>query len=329
MDSAEKEGGDHVYSERGRRPKHKSLLVAIATIVIIAALIAVVIVAVHNNNDDNGRGPGQIGTIPSPFTAPPVLTPPAFVPPPLISPPAPVTPPFVTPPSLTPPSVTPPSLTPPSVTPPSITPPSVTPPSVTPPSVTPPTITPPPATSNTILVACDGSTYRDLCISSLSSYPGASSANMTELSWIAVQLSLDESQRATDYMDKLSRKATDKKEKSALEDCVELFGDTLEQLNNSLSALRKLDSKSFQEVIGDVQTWVSAALTNPSTCVDGFQEVNPNLVPVLKARTENVTEFMSNALAVINKLATGQNLLRTRRLFVSGVILFRRRMEFP
>jgi pectinesterase inhibitor-like protein len=58
--------------------------------------------------------------------------------------------------------------------------------------------------------------------------------------------------------------------------------------------------------MSDVQTWVSAALTDQSTCTDGFQEANANgeIKTVVRGRIVQVAQLTSNALALLNKLAT-------------------------
>eukprot|EP01018_Ginkgo_biloba_P027978 Gb_01420 [translate_table: standard] len=159
--------------------------------------------------------------------------------------------------------------------------------------------------SDTIIKACNRCMYRQLCISSLSSYPGGLQANLTELSVIGVELSLHEAKQVSEFVVDQSRRAVNEKEVAALKDCVDLFDDVLDQLNSSISELRSLNSGSMSDQIGNVQTWLSAALTDPSTCLDGLQDSsNGNLTSVMKQKTENVTELMSNALAIVNSLPT-------------------------
>lgn len=174
------------------------------------------------------------------------------------------------------------------------------------------------------MMACNGSLYRNVCISSLSSYPGAANANLSQLAGIAVVLSLNEAEQVSDYIADLKNKSNNGSDRQALQDCVELYQDTVQQLNSSASKLENMNSNSFADDIADVQTWVSAALTNPSTCLDGLGGANKNIVPVVNAKTEKSTEFMSNALAVINKLSDASGMgnyhgdsSKTRRLLFS------------
>jgi len=60
--------------------------------------------------------------------------------------------------------------------------------------------------------------------------------------------------------------------------------------------------------MSDVQTWVSAALTDESTCMDGFEESEmsidgTNTKSRVRGLVVQVAQLTSNALALINQLA--------------------------
>ncbi|KHN20399.1 21 kDa protein [Glycine soja] len=56
--------------------------------------------------------------------------------------------------------------------------------------------------------------------------------------------------------------------------------------------------------MGDLNTWISAALTDEVTCLDGFEGSKGTNVKLLQNRVQNASYITSNALALINKLAT-------------------------
>jgi pectinesterase inhibitor-like protein len=64
-------------------------------------------------------------------------------------------------------------------------------------------------------------------------------------------------------------------------------------------------------MIDDVQTWVSAALTDESTCSDGFagNAMNGNLKTAVRGRIVNIAQLTSNALALINNYASDPEML--------------------
>ena len=90
----------------------------------------------------------------------------------------------------------------------------------------------------------------------------------------------------------------------ALNDCIECFQDAIDNLHQSLGVLRKLNDLSFSAQLWDVTTWLSAAMTSQDTCLDGFDGQKGKDVKGLLARVSNVTCITSNALALVNKLAT-------------------------
>lgn len=54
--------------------------------------------------------------------------------------------------------------------------------------------------------------------------------------------------------------------------------------------------------ISDIQTWVSAAMTDQDTCIDGLEETGSPAVDELKTRMHKSQEYMSNTLAILNHI---------------------------
>ncbi|WVZ18488.1 hypothetical protein V8G54_005810 [Vigna mungo] len=82
----------------------------------------------------------------------------------------------------------------------------------------------------------------------------------------------------------------------ALADCKDQFDDALSRLNDSLSAAAALTDKA----VSDVHTWVSAAVTDQQTCLDGLEEAGDaaGLEKMKKMMTRS-EEYMSNSLAIV------------------------------
>ncbi|KAI3735159.1 hypothetical protein L6452_14647 [Arctium lappa] len=91
-------------------------------------------------------------------------------------------------------------------------------------------------------------------------------------------------------------------EVAALKDCVELLSDSVYELKRSLEEMNQPGSKSLRLVMSDLQTWVSAAMTNEDTCIEGF--ANTKMKNVVRGKIVNVAHLTSNALALINSYAT-------------------------
>lgn len=154
--------------------------------------------------------------------------------------------------------------------------------------------------------ACSVTRYPDICIHSLS--PFSSSAKTSPSKWAraGVSVTIGEVKKIQSYLGKLKRNKIMRsgRNREALLDCAECFADALDELHRSLGILRRLSRSTFGTQMGDLNTWISAALTDEDTCLDGFQGQKAKHVMLLKNRVQNVSYITSNALALVNKLAT-------------------------
>lgn len=153
-----------------------------------------------------------------------------------------------------------------------------------------------------IQAVCKKTLYFEVCNSSLRAYPGALKANASELAKIAVEVSRDEAKDVVELALDLNRTAGKDCPGSLapLADCLEVLGDSIEELNSSLSAM---GDRNWRRRSGDVKAWLSAALTNPFSCIDGFEEVDVSMPLIMQQRVEYLTELTSNALAIVNYVA--------------------------
>jgi len=150
--------------------------------------------------------------------------------------------------------------------------------------------------SDLIRKVCKSTSHYGVCISAFSPCTGSLQANLTELARISVEISRDEAVRVTHFAADLNRAAVGNS-RDALEDCRKLLNDTVDQLNSSISVLAEQGWKQRME---DLRTWLSAALTYPSTCVEGFEDVGVNMNESMKHKIERVTDLVSNALAIVS-----------------------------
>ncbi|GER40434.1 plant invertase/pectin methylesterase inhibitor [Striga asiatica] len=149
--------------------------------------------------------------------------------------------------------------------------------------------------------SCVHASYPDLCLRTLSTYGGASASTPRELAQVAVRVSLAHVRQASDFLSDL--KAGGRRERSALTDCVEQMADSVEELSRTLAALRRLRrGAEFRWQMSNAETWVSAALTNEDTCLDGFREIGGKVRSDVHRKITNVARVTSNALYLINLL---------------------------
>ncbi|KAJ4870851.1 Plant invertase/pectin methylesterase inhibitor superfamily protein [Raphanus sativus] len=155
--------------------------------------------------------------------------------------------------------------------------------------------------------SCVHASYPSLCIRTLSTYSGPTITNRRELAQAAVKVSLSHAEAAAKKLAAVRETVGKKREKAAVVDCVEMIGDSVDELSRTLSALKRLrvsggSVNEFRWQMSNAQTWASAALTDDDTCLDGFQGIDGEVKSEVKEWMTKVARVTSNALYMINQL---------------------------
>ncbi|KAE8009448.1 hypothetical protein FH972_005885 [Carpinus fangiana] len=150
---------------------------------------------------------------------------------------------------------------------------------------------------------CQGTLYPDLCVSTLSSFPDLATKSVPRIISATVNHTVYEvkasSSNCTGIRGKLRN--LDPLQKRALDDCLELFDDTIAELQKTLSDLspkKVAVSKNYH----DLQTLLSAAMTNQYTCLDGFAYSKGNVRDIIKNSLYNISQHVSNSLVMLKKI---------------------------
>ncbi|XP_061341428.1 21 kDa protein-like [Gastrolobium bilobum] len=160
-----------------------------------------------------------------------------------------------------------------------------------------------------IRTSCSSTTYPRLCFSSLVKHAELIQTNRVLLTGTALNVTLVSAKSTSDMMSTLSKSHGLKpREVAAMKDCVEELSDSVDELRRSIYEMGHLRNSNFELTMSDVQTWVSAALTDESTCTDGFQDIastddDGDIKSTVRGRIVQVAQLTSNALALINQLA--------------------------
>lgn len=159
---------------------------------------------------------------------------------------------------------------------------------------------------NYVQEACSVTRYQDICIESLASFSKIAKRNPGIWARAGVSVTLSKAKNVTDYLIELRNSRSMRgRNRLALMDCIECFQDSLDSLHKSLDILRNLNARPFDVEMSDLTTWLSAVLTYEDTCLDGFDESGRGKrAKLVRDHVKNVTYITSNALALINKLAT-------------------------
>ncbi|XP_014493693.1 pectinesterase inhibitor 4 [Vigna radiata var. radiata] len=160
---------------------------------------------------------------------------------------------------------------------------------------------------NFIKDKCNSTTYAALCYKSLSPYASKIKRNRVTLTKLSIHVALKAAKSAKSTLTKFSKMKLSHGESSVIADCRENIEDTLDLLEQSAQGLAHLNGASTADERfqwDSIKTWVSASITDESTCIDEFDEikVRSSLRNKIKTTVYNVSSLISNALALVNRL---------------------------
>lgn len=141
--------------------------------------------------------------------------------------------------------------------------------------------------------ACNNTIYVEVCMSSLRSDPLSETADLRGLASIALNLSIAHGKETKYHIHDLKSKSVS--ESRCLNECKEEYGDAVENLEDSVHALR---IRFYDEV----NTLVSAAMTDSDTCDDCFTEIDQVRENPLTERIEYFHKLCSNFLSITKLL---------------------------
>ncbi|KAL8149282.1 21 kDa protein-like [Apium graveolens] len=158
------------------------------------------------------------------------------------------------------------------------------------------------ASTEFIKASCSKTTYPNLCFTSLLSHTSAIQTSPRLLAQTALSVALDQVVSTSAAMVRLSKAPGLKpREVGPMKDCLEELTDSIDELKRSMGEMSQLNgSPNYALLMSDIQTWVSSALTDEDTCMDGFAGIAGNTKNVVRGRILNVVHLTSNALALIN-----------------------------
>ncbi|KAL1219502.1 Pectinesterase inhibitor 11 [Cardamine amara subsp. amara] len=178
-----------------------------------------------------------------------------------------------------------------------------------------------------IRTSCNATLYPDVCFTSLAGYASAVQDSPARLAKLAIGVSLSQAKSTAAYLSKLSRSAVvtstakysgdgHQTTSAVIRDCISNVEDAVDEMRGSLRQLRNMNGgggvaaarrsvETFRFQMSNVQTWMSAALTDEDTCMDGFEDLEEGGVikTTVCDRLEEVKRLTSNALALVNTYA--------------------------
>lgn len=158
-----------------------------------------------------------------------------------------------------------------------------------------------------IRTSCGSTIYPRLCVTSLSAHASAIRTSPRLLADTALSVTLSNA-RSTVFVlsNLLISHGLKPREVVAMKDCIEELSDSVDQLRRSMREMTLIKGSDFGLMMNDIETWVSAALTDEDTCTDGFagNSMNGKLKTAVRTRIVKIAHMTSNALALINSYAS-------------------------
>ncbi|CAJ1949764.1 unnamed protein product [Sphenostylis stenocarpa] len=163
--------------------------------------------------------------------------------------------------------------------------------------------------------SCNGTLYPYLCIRCLAQYAKSPINGQQHLAQYALSVSLSRAVHTKGYLLKVAKELqaikSNKREYLTLQDCVNQITDSVDQLSQAMKELRSFNqhgstiNDNMLWHISNVETWVSTALTDASSCVYSFPGHRMSKrVAAIKVKAMNVAQVTSNALFLFHRYAS-------------------------
>lgn len=167
-----------------------------------------------------------------------------------------------------------------------------------------------PSKANTeyIKTSCETTIYPKLCYRSLSIYANKIKTSPEKLATTALNVTLKATKSTSRMVIKMSKipGLIPKETAAAMADCRELINDSVDELKQSIEEMGEIKNSNFEVIMSDIQTWVSAALTDEDTCMDGLKgkPLKTYEETLLRRHVIKISHLTSNALALVNNYAS-------------------------
>lgn len=162
--------------------------------------------------------------------------------------------------------------------------------------------------------SCRATTYPDVCVTSLADYGPAIKESPQNLVQTALSVSLKRANSTKAFVNGLCKTTGRSKsiEYGPLKDCLDQISDSMDRITKSVGEIKNMGRAKSPEYtlhVSNAQTWVSAALTDQDTCMDGFKgrAFNRSVKTSIRAQVTDLARVTSNALALINKFVAKYN----------------------
>ncbi|KAK2450073.1 putative pectinesterase/pectinesterase inhibitor [Trifolium repens] len=148
---------------------------------------------------------------------------------------------------------------------------------------------------------CKTTPYPKLCFNSLK-LSISININPNILTYLlqSLQLAISETTKLSNLFHDVGNTNIVEKQRGSIQDCKELHQSTLTSLKRSLSGIRSSNKRK----LADARIYLSAAVTNKNTCLEGLDSASGNLKQVLVDSVINTYKHVSNSLSMLSNHGT-------------------------
>ncbi|KAL5783581.1 hypothetical protein ACOSP7_008610 [Xanthoceras sorbifolium] len=158
---------------------------------------------------------------------------------------------------------------------------------------------------------CQGTPHPDACFNSLKLFISINiSPNVSNYLLQTLQTAISEAGKLTNLLFSAGISNIAEKQRGTILDCKELHQITLSSLQRSVSKIRASDSRK----LSDARAYLSAALTNKNTCLEGLDSASGSLKPTVVDSLISTYMHVSNSLSMLPRPPSSKKCNKHRRL---------------
>nr|XP_043618678.1 pectinesterase inhibitor 9-like [Erigeron canadensis] len=162
---------------------------------------------------------------------------------------------------------------------------------------------------------CKSTRYPDICVQTLLPYVNKRGLPSPQLqAQVALASCLSKARFTKSYMNMVAKKLNETSsstlgENQAMEECLRQINDGVKQITQSFKELQQMGKDGDENFLwheSNVQTWISAALTDATTCIDGItgDRISDSEKAMIRATILKVKQLASNSLALFTRFTT-------------------------
>ncbi|KAL5701089.1 pectinesterase [Ranunculus cassubicifolius] len=118
----------------------------------------------------------------------------------------------------------------------------------------------------------------------------------------ALKMTMHEAQRAIALVTKITTLSINPREQIAIQDCMELLDYSVAELAWSMQEMEKIQNGSIIHHEGNLKAWLSAALSNQDTCLEGFEGTPGRIENFIRGSLKQVTQLIGNVMIMYNSM---------------------------